>query len=272
MSRIPPVFVSHGSPMLAVEPGVAGPMLSRLAAGLPRPEAILVVSAHWEAAGPVVSRASRPRTIHDFRGFPRVLYELAYDAPGAPVLAAQAQTLLEGAGFEPAPPADRGLDHGAWIPLRYMFPDADVPVTQLSIAPARGAAWHLELGRALQPLTRQGVLVLGSGGLTHNLGEFRGQPADAPAPAWVGEFADWVAARLAAGEAETLVAYRSRAPQALRNHPTEEHFLPLLVALGAAGSGGTGRRVPGGVAHGVLAMDAFVMAPVLAGAAAPSLA
>jgi len=265
MTRIPPVFVSHGSPMLAVEPGTAGPMLRALAAQLPRPEAILVVSAHWETAAPTVSRAQAPRILHDFHGFPPALYELDYEAPGAPALAGRTYSLLERAGLGAMLSDDRGLDHGAWVPLRYLYPDADLPVTQLSVVPGRGAAWHLGLGRALQPLADEGVLVLGSGGLTHNLGEFRGRAADAPAPGWVSEFADWTAARLAAGEADALAAYRELAPHARRNHPTEEHLLPLLVALGAAGAGATGARVPGGVTYGVLAMDAFVMRPAAEG-------
>ncbi len=258
MNRMPPVFVSHGSPLLAVEPGDVGPMLAGLGVELPRPEAILVVSAHWEAPEPTVSTSPRPRVIHDFYGFPPALYDLGYDAPGAPALALQASGLLQDAGMAPRLSSSRGLDHGAWMPLRYLYPIADIPVTQLAISPAHGAAFHLGLGHALAPLAAEGVLILGSGGLTHNLGAFHGQAADAPAPDWVTEFADWAAESLASGDAGALADYRVRGPQAARNHPTEEHFLPLLVALGAAGEGATGRRVRGGVTHGVLAMDAFV--------------
>ena len=263
-NRVPPVFVSHGSPMLAVEPGAAGAMLARLGTELPRPRAVLAVSAHWEAPGPLVGAASRPKVIHDFYGFPRQLYELDYAAPGAPTLAFRAAELLREAGLAPRASDTRGLDHGAWVPLRYLYPAADVPVAQLAISPARGARFHLDLGRALAPLAEEGVLVLGSGGVTHNLGEFRGQPADTPAPDWVVEFGAWVAARLAAGDADALVDYRRSAPAALRNHPTEEHFLPLLVALGAAGVGARGRRVPGGTSYGILVMDAYVFESALA--------
>lgn len=258
VGRVPPVFVSHGSPMLAVEPGVAGPMLARLGADLPRPKAILAVSAHWEAAGPVVGAARRPPIIHDFYGFPRELYQLGYAAPGAPALALRTAELLRQAGLDPRASDSRGLDHGAWVPLRYMYPAADIPVAQLAVSPARGARFHFELGRALAPLADEGVLVLGSGGVTHNLGEFRGQPVDAPAREWVVGFGEWVAAALAAADADALSDYRQRGPQAARNHPTEEHFLPLLVALGAAGAGVAGRRVPGGIDYGILVMDAFV--------------
>jgi 4,5-DOPA dioxygenase extradiol len=258
MTHVPPVFVSHGAPTLAIEPGEAGPMLAHLGAQLPRPTAILVVSAHWEAARPAVSTAPWPRTIHDFYGFPRELYSLHYGPPGAPALAARVAGLLQQRGMDCDASADRGLDHGAWVPLGYLYPAADIPVTQLAVSPALGTAHHLALGRALVPLAQEGVLVLGSGGLTHNLRELRPDAADDPPPSWVGEFADWAAAAIAAGDADALVDYRRRAPQACRNHPTEEHYLPLLVALGAAGAGAAGTRLPGGVSYGVLAMDAFV--------------
>jgi 4,5-DOPA dioxygenase extradiol len=258
MTRIAPLFVSHGAPTLALAPGAAGAMLTRLGRERPRPAAILVVSAHWEAPAAVVSDALRPRTIHDFHGFPAALYELQYGTPGAPDVAARVVTLLAQAGLG-CRTAERGLDHGAWIPLGFLHPEGDIPVTQLAISPALGAAHHLALGRVLAPLADEGVLVLGSGGLTHNLQQLRFDAPGDEAPQWVREFADWVADAVEAGDAPALVDYRSRAPQAARNHPTEEHFLPLLVALGAAGTDAAGRRIPGGVTYGVLAMDAFVM-------------
>jgi 4,5-DOPA dioxygenase extradiol len=261
VSRLPTAFVSHGAPTLALEPAEAGAMLDRLGRELPRPQSILVISAHWEAMRPSVSAATLPRTIHDFYGFPGELYSLSYGAPGAPRLAARAKDLLAAAGLDCDVTVDRGLDHGAWVPLRYLYPGADVPVTQLAVSPALGSAHHLELGRALAPLAGEGVLVLGSGGLTHNLRAVRFDAPSDPAPDWVTAFADWVGAAVAAGDADALVDYRRRGPQACRNHPSDEHFLPLLVALGAAGPGATGERVPGGVSHGVLAMDAFVFSP-----------
>jgi len=261
MKTLPTAFVSHGAPTLALDPAEAGPMLQRLGRELPRPRAILVVSAHWEAPRPAVSAAPWPRTIHDFYGFPRDLYSLSYGAPGAPELAGRVRELLDRAGLPADTSPDRGLDHGAWVPLRYLYPAADVPVTQLAVSPALGAAHHLALGRALAPLGAEGVLVLGSGGLTHNLREVRFDDAPADAPDWVCAFADWTSQAVAAGDADALVHYRQRAPQACRNHPTDEHFLPLLVAMGAAGEGAAGTRVPGGVSHGVLAMDAFVFSP-----------
>ena len=187
MQRIPTLFVSHGAPTLALEPAEAGAMLARLGRELPRPQSILVVSAHWEAERPTVSTAALPRTIHDFYGFPRELYSLSYGAPGAPRLAQQVRELLAAAGIGCEEAPDRGLDHGAWVPLRYLFPQADVPVTQLAVSPGLGAAHHLELGRALAPLADEGVLVLGSGGLTHNLREVRFDAREGPAPDWVTE-------------------------------------------------------------------------------------
>lgn len=261
MDRYPTLFVSHGAPTLALEPGEAGGMLTRLGRELPRPQSILVVSAHWETARPSVSTAAVPRTIHDFYGFPRELYSLSYGAPGAPRLAERVRELLAGADIDCDESPDRGLDHGAWVPLRYLYPAADVPVTQLAVSPALGAAHHLALGRALAPLAEEGVLVIGSGSLTHNLREVSfDAPAEA-APDWVTAFADWAAATVASGDTAALVDYRRRGPFACRNHPTDEHFLPLLVAMGAAGEGATGRRVPGGVSHAVLAMDALVFNP-----------
>ena len=261
MKPLPSVFVSHGAPTLALEPAEAGAMLARLGRELPRPQSILVVSAHWEAGRPAVSAATLPRTIHDFYGFPPELYSLAYGAPGAPGLAARVKELLVAAGMQCEESPDRGLDHGAWVPLRYLYPDADIPVTQLAVSPGLGAAHHLELGRALAPLAEEGVLVLGSGGLTHNLREVRFDSPAPPAPDWVSAFADWAGAAVAAGDAAALVDYRRRGPHACRNHPSDEHFLPLLVAMGAAGKDAAGVRVPGGVSHGVLAMDAFVFSP-----------
>ena len=261
MQRIPTVFVSHGAPTLALEPAQAGAMLARIGSELPRPQSILVVSAHWEAERPTVSTAARPRTIHDFYGFPRELYSLSYGAPGAPRLGQRVTALLAeaGVGCDEAP--DRGLDHGAWVPLRYLYPEADVPATQLAVSPSLGAAHHLELGRALAPLADEGALVLGSGGLTHNLREVRFDASPGPVPDWVTAFADWAGTAVTAGDAAALVDYRRRGPHAGRNHPSDEHFLPLLVAMGAAGEGARGRRIPGGVSHGVLAMDAFVFSP-----------
>jgi len=262
MSTLPPIFVSHGSPMLALDPGSTGPGLARIAAELPRPKAVLVVSAHWGAPRPTVNTASRPETIHDFWGFPKPLYELRYPAPGAPELARRAAELLQAAGFEPQLDAQRGLDHGAWVPLRFMYPNADVPVAELAIQYDAEARHHYRLGEALAPLADESVLIIGSGSATHNLREMRRDDGENEGvPAWVQEFREWLFERLARNDTDALLDYRARAPHAARNHPTEDHILPLFVPLGAAGKGTTVERRNDLVTLGVLGMDAFVMHP-----------
>ena len=258
MNRLPTLFVSHGSPMLAVEDSPARRFLQGLARTLPEPRAILVASAHWESmGGPAVSLAQRPETIHDFGGFPQVLYGLDYPAPGAPELAEKAALLLERGGFTVGRSSHRGLDHGAWVPLMLMYPDADIPVTQVSILRGASPADHAALGLALAALREDGVLVIGSGSLTHNLYEFRGGPIDAPVPEWVSTFDTWMAEKLHASDRAALMNYRTQAPSAVRNHPTEEHLLPLFVAMGAAGEGAVAKRLHSSHEYGVLAMDVY---------------
>lgn len=261
MTRLPTLFISHGSPMLAIEDSPARRFLQDLGRKLPRPRAILVASAHWESmGGPAVSLAPQPETIHDFGGFPPALYALRYPAPGTPELAAQAADLLEQAGFTVARSATRGLDHGAWVPLRLMFPEADIPVAQVSIVRGASPAAHEKLGRALAGLRDAGVLVMGSGSLTHNLYEFRGGPIDAPVPAWVSDFGHWMMTALHENRRDALLDYRAQAPFAVRNHPTEEHLLPLFVAMGAAGENAVAERMHTSHEYGVLAMDVYSFA------------
>jgi len=255
VERLPSVFVSHGSPMHALEPGPAGEAWAALARRIGRPHAIVIASAHWETDRPLLTGAARPQTIHDFYNFPEPLYRLRYPAPGAPALAQHAKELLLGKGFSAGIDAGRGLDHGAWSPLLYMYPEADVPVVQLSIQPALGPQHHLEMGKALKPLAAENVLVIGSGHLTHNLRDWaRGQGEPAP---YAREFQDWVKERLESRRIEELTSYRTLSPQGVRAHPTDEHFLPLFVALGAAGDGAP-ERVYDAIDSGVLAMDAYV--------------
>ena len=254
-ARLPSVFVSHGSPMHALEPGPAGEAWAALGRRFGRPRAIVIASAHWETERPLLTGAARPQTIHDFYNFPEPLYRLRYPAPGAPDLAERAKELLVEKGFPAGIDAGRGLDHGAWSPLLYMYPDADVPVVQLSIQPALGPKHHLEVGQALRGLGAEKVLVIGSGHLTHNLRDWaRGNGAPAP---YAREFQAWVYERISDGKSQELVNYRSLSPQGVRAHPTDEHFLPLFVALGAAGDGAR-ERVYDAIDSGVLAMDAYV--------------
>jgi 4,5-DOPA dioxygenase extradiol len=254
------LFVSHGAPSLPLGPSPAREFLSDLGRQLGRPRAVLAVSAHFEAQVPVIGAQPAPETVHDFYGFPDALYELGYPAPGDPELAAKVAWLLRREGFAAEIDVRRGLDHGAWVPLMLMFPQADVPVVPLSLVRGRGrgAAYHLRLGTALRGLADDGVLVLGSGSMTHNLREldWAGGPTDGGSLAWVTGFTDWFEARIAAGETEALADYRARAPQAARNHPTEEHLMPFFVALGASAFG-RGRRLHASVQMGALAMDAY---------------
>ncbi|MGD8709786.1 MAG: class III extradiol ring-cleavage dioxygenase [Ectothiorhodospiraceae bacterium] len=254
---LPTLFVSHGAPTLLLDDTPARTFLEGLGRELPRPEAVVVLSAHWETVAPTVAVTASPRTIHDFHGFPAPLYSITYPAPGAPELGRRIAADLVAAGLDAGVDPQWGLDHGAWQVLRLMYPAADIPVLQVSVQPAAGTAHHLALGRALASLRRDGILVMGSGGLTHNLREFGRHGLSDPAPEWVREFADWVDERLHAGDEEALLDYRRRAPGAARNHPTEEHFLPLFAAMGAAGPSWNARRQHSSTTYGVLRMDAY---------------
>jgi len=255
---LPTLFISHGSPMLAIEDSPARRFLLDLGKTLPRPKAIIVASAHWESLGGLaVSLAPHPETIHDFDGFAAELYDIEYPAPGAPDAAARAADSLEQAGFDVKRSADRGLDHGAWVPLRLMYPDADIPTAQVSLRRGALPAEHEHIGKALRKLREDGILIIGSGSLTHNLYAFRGASADAEVPGWVSEFDEWMHSRLQSNQREALLDYRAQAPFAVRNHPTEEHLLPLFVAMGAAGDTPKAERLHGSYEYGVLAMDMY---------------
>lgn len=254
MSRAPSLFISHGSPIFALEPGALGRQLAQLGATLQGLSAIVVVSPHWQTREIRVAATAQPETIHDFGGFPEPLYALRYEPPGAPELAADIVQMLTDAGLPATLDARRGLDHGAWVPLRYLKPAADVPVLQVSLPARMNAEGALQLGRALAPLRARGVLIVGSGSLTHNLYEFRSHISD---PEYAQAFADWAADAVARRDEAALVDYRRRAPHAERAHPTEEHYLPLLVALGASAAHEACALIPGGMTYGVLSMDSF---------------
>ena len=255
--RMPVVFVSHGAPTLAIEDGEAHRFLRAYGEQLGRPRAVLVLSAHFAAPVATVTAAKSPDTIHDFGGFARVLHEMTYPAPGSPELAERIEVMLAAAGIKVTATPTRGLDHGAWIPLALMYPGADVPVVQLSLDPQRGAAYHFDLGRHLAPLRNDGVLIMGSGGITHNLRELNRRDEDTAAPEWAVSFNEWVADAIAEERIDDLIAYRQRGPHAVRNHPTEEHFFPLLSALGAAAGDERRERVHHSYTMGALSMDVF---------------
>lgn len=268
---LPALFISHGSPMFAIEGGESGPALSRLGrrlkeqaeAGL---RGVVIMSPHWMARSPAVMSTSEPATWHDFGGFPPELYKLAYPAPGAPELAAEVGALLRDHGIAVQDDPKRPLDHGAWVPLMHLFPEADVPVVQVALPAGWGPAQVYAMGQALQPLRERGVLLVGTGSMTHNLSEFFGGQREA-AP-YVVEFSRWVEAAVERGDLDALIDYQRQAPNAQRAHPSDDHFLPLFFALGAGGFGAGDQPVRPGyvtreVMYGILAMDSFTL-PALA--------
>jgi len=253
---LPSLFVSHGAPTLVLQEDATQRFLKRLGGLIPRPRAILCVSAHWTTQRPTLSAASRPETIYDFYGFPDALYDLTYPAAGAPELAEQAQRLIEGAGIECDVHPDRGLDHGAWVPLMLMYPEADIPVVQLSVQPRQAAEFHYRVGKALASLRSQGVLVLASGGATHNLRDARFDP-QSPTADYVMRFADWLERNITTNNLDELLNYADRAPDAAANHPTPEHLLPLYVALGAGVNHSEVMALHRAYAYHSLALDAY---------------
>ncbi|MDO8317646.1 dioxygenase [Rhodoferax sp.] len=256
LHRAPVFFISHGSPMFALEPGQLGANLRALGQQLSGIKAVLVVSPHWQTRALQVLTTPKPETIHDFGGFPQSLYQLQYPAPGQPELAREALRLLTQAGWPTAIDANRGLDHGAWVPLWHLLPQATVPVFQVSMPHQLDTAGALALGRALAPLRDQGVLIVGSGSLTHNLTDL--QPPAAPAVAYAVEFAHWIRQAVTQADVDGLLDYRLRAPHAERAHPTQEHFLPLLVALGARHESEAAQVIADDITYGVLSMESYV--------------
>lgn len=258
MSELRPVlFVPHGSPMFALQPGAAGAAMSQLAPQLGTPRAIVVISPHWETAVPTVGFATRPSTIHDFGGFDPRLYEMQYPAMGSPEVAALVVTALQHAGLPVAQDAERGLDHGAWIPLRQMFPEANIPVVPLSVQSHLGPAHAYRVGQALAALAQQNIAVIGSGNITHNLRDFmRVSMQGGGTPAYVQAFADWIHQHITQGDVNGLLAYRQQAA-GQSAHPTDEHLLPLFTALGAAGEGAQASPFFRGISDHVIAMDGY---------------
>jgi 4,5-DOPA dioxygenase extradiol len=248
----PSLFLSHGAPDIVLHDSPARQFLAQLSRQLRRPDAILIASAHDEADGAVVRAPDRWRTWHDFGRFDARLFDISYEPPVASEAADAAVELLTAAGLSPRRVEDARLDHGAWTPLSLIYPAADVPVAAIGIDPRRDAGWHEALGRALAPLREQNILIIGSGSISHNLGEVFGRSGGDQA--WVESFTDWVATRVAAGDRQALLNAAEEAPEMARNHPTDEHFLPFYVALGA---GGVGRRIHHSYTYDVLAMDGY---------------
>lgn len=261
MTHLPALFVPHGAPSVALRPGAAGAALAALAPRLPPVRALLMVSAHWSTQVPTLGWAPEPATIHDFWGFPEELYAIRYPAKGDSQVAAQVEAAIQAAGLPVARDPNRGLDHGAWIPARLLFPDAQIPVLPLSLQSRQGPEQAYRLGQALAPLAKQGILVVGSGNLTHNLRDYQTFARQGGGtPAYVREFSDWCADRLAAEDVPALLDYRRQAPGGAQAHPTEEHLLPLFLALGAGGPQPKVEVIHRGVADQVICMDAYAFA------------
>ena len=250
----PSLFISHGSPMLALEPGDSGPALVRLAAGMPKPRAIVIVSAHWESQDLLVNGNPQPETWHDFGGFPPALFAVQYPAPGLPELSLQVAALLGAAGLPARIDSKRPLDHGVWVPLSLMYPQADIPVVQVSLPSRQGPALQTKVGRALASLRDEGVLVIGSGSITHNLRELDWHAGPESVEPWAKEFRDWMIDKLASNDEAALHDYRKLAPHAVHSHPSDEHLLPLYFARGAGGEFSVAHQ---GFTMGALGMDIY---------------
>lgn len=257
MTQMPVLFLSHGSPLLAIEPSPARDFMLQLGEKLPRPKAVLVVSAHYETARPAVTAGAAPETIYDFGGFPRQLYEMRYPAPGAPDVARRIAELFREVELPTQLDQKRGLDHGAWVPLSLIYPAHDLPVLQLSLLTSEDPNVHEAVGKVLRPLREEGVLIVGSGSATHNLREyFRPSQKYEVTPDWVSGFQDWLADRIQANDREGLLDYRHH-PLGLKNHPTAEHLMPLFVALGAADEEEPGQRLHTSLENYLIGMDAY---------------
>lgn len=260
MALFPTLFISHGPPNLGLHESPARDFLSGFGKKLGRPQAIIVVSAHFDMVVPSVSADEAPGILYDFDGFEEAAYAQTYPAPGLPQLASIAATLIEQSGFPVQEIIGRGLDHGVFGPLSLMYPEADIPVVQMAVQSAEGTGHHIALGRALASLRHHGILLIGSGSLTHNLEKIlnSGGESEANAPEWVQSFADWVLQKAEAGLIDEIADYKALAPHALENHPTAEHFLPLPFAMGAAGEGAKGTRVHSSVQYGAMMMDSYI--------------
>ena len=231
MSKMPALYIGHGAPMLLDDP-LWTAQLREISAAIEKPKAIVIVSAHWESEPITLSNpAANSPLVYDFSGFDRKFYEMTYNSPDATDISELVASMMPNS--EPVYQSNRGLDHGAWVPLRVMYPEADIPVVQMSM-PTSDPLKLIELGKRLQPLREQGALVIGSGFMTHGLRYLRDWRIDADAPAWSSEFDSWAAEALARVDIDALTNYKELAPGMPYAHPTVEHFTPLFITLGAA--------------------------------------
>ena len=262
--KMPTLFISHGGPNIITDPSEARDYLESLSTRFEKPKAIVIASAHFEVddVAAVVADPA-PGMIYDFGGFAPELYQMVYPAPGEPELAERVATMLAQAGIKAGIAQKRGYDHGTWTPLKLAFPDADIPIVQVSIDPGQDAHYHYALGKALSPLREEGVLVIGSGHITHNLravfGVMRGGAKPDPAMVEaVSSFTDWFADTFEKGDREAILDWKDVAPHAKENHPTDEHLMPIFFAYGAAGEGAEAERVHASRQFGFFAFDSWM--------------
>lgn len=255
MTTFPSLFLAHGAPNLPISDHPAKHFLLRLAARLPKPKAILIVSAHWETEAPTIGTAAAPETIYDFGGFEPELYSLRYPAKTDSAVVARIDAALAEAGLELSHDSDRGYDHGVWVPMMLAYPNADVPVIAVSMERSRIASRHLTIGRALAPLREEGILIIGSGAVVHNLRKL--SPEGSVPPRWASDFDDWVNEGVEAMDVETLTQFPAAPETATQAHPTPEHLMPLFVAMGAGGDEAIGRRIHHSFSYGSISMASF---------------
>ncbi|KAH8510910.1 hypothetical protein POPTR_004G135200v4 [Populus trichocarpa] len=253
------VYISHGSPMMAIDESIPARQFLKSwqqTVLKERPKAILVISGHWDTKEPTVNVVNINDTIYDFYGFPKPMYQLKYTPPGAPQLAKRVKELLMENGFKHVhEDKKRGVDHGTWVPLMFMYPEADIPVCQLSVQSDRDGTYHYNMGKALAPLKEEGILVMGSGATTHNLGAMH--PEGTPVPSWASQFDTWLKNALLEGRYEDVNHYDSRAPYGKKAHPWPDHFYPLHVAMGAAGENAKAKLLHHSWGNGTLSYASY---------------
>lgn len=265
MTVFPPLFLSHGAPNMALHDTPVRNFMAHLGADYPKPDAIVSVSAHFETDGVAVVTDPKPEMIYDFRGFEPELYEVQYPAAGHPELAEEIAQRISDQGLPVTRMDKRGFDHGTWVPLSLVWPEADIPIVQVSIDPNESPAFHHKLGLALQHLPARNIAVIGTGNITHNLqalfGKGNDQELDENIKQWVEQFLSWFDSELESGKPDNVLNYRDNAPFAAENHPTDEHLLPIFVAMGAAGQGYSARKIHQSYEFDFLAMDAWEFRP-----------
>jgi 4,5-DOPA dioxygenase extradiol len=260
MSRLPAIFFGHGSPMIALETNDTTRTWKAMGDAIGKPKAILCVSAHWLTHGVAVTAMTRPRTIHDFgASFPKALFDQQYPAPGSPELAARVRELLSPTSVA-LDEHEWGLDHGAWSVLGKAFPDADVPVVQLSMDATKSPAWHFEIGQRLAPLRDEGVLIVGTGNIVHNLSAMDWGDRHCPPYDWSQRFNDYIKTAIAEDAPDRVVGFESQGQDAKRSVPTPDHYWPLLYVLGARLPGDLATFAPDHIEHGSLSMTSVTLA------------